>query len=100
MIVILQQQETLAESFFFAVGGLLYFTFLSFPSISIGFYCLEGSEVPTPCPSNTIRDVPGAGRKEDCLPCPPGRWCKAGGTWGNDEGEGMRVAFHESCTYP
>nr|XP_038023625.1 uncharacterized protein LOC101804044 [Anas platyrhynchos] len=43
-----------------------------------GFYCLEGSEVPTPCPSNTIRDVPGAGRKEDCLPCPPGRWCKAG----------------------
>ncbi|XP_031412728.1 zonadhesin-like isoform X3 [Meleagris gallopavo] len=43
-----------------------------------GFYCLEGSELPIPCPANTIRDVPGAGQKEDCLPCPPGHWCKAG----------------------
>ncbi|XP_032305021.1 zonadhesin-like isoform X2 [Coturnix japonica] len=43
-----------------------------------GFYCLEGSELPIPCPANTIRDVPGAGKKEDCLPCPPGHWCKAG----------------------
>ncbi|XP_027743859.1 uncharacterized protein LOC114059519 [Empidonax traillii] len=43
-----------------------------------GFYCLEGSEVPTPCPSNTLRDLPGAVRREDCLPCPPGHWCKAG----------------------
>ncbi|XP_021231889.1 SCO-spondin-like isoform X4 [Numida meleagris] len=43
-----------------------------------GFYCLEGSELPIPCPANTIRDVPGAGQREDCLPCPPGHWCKAG----------------------
>ncbi|XP_031989756.1 SCO-spondin-like isoform X5 [Corvus moneduloides] len=43
-----------------------------------GFYCLEGSEVPTPCPANTLRALPGAGKREDCLPCPPGRWCKAG----------------------
>ncbi|KAM7082943.1 uncharacterized protein J5F26_014046 [Ciconia maguari] len=43
-----------------------------------GFYCLEGSEVPIPCPANTIRDVPGAVKREDCLPCPPGHWCKAG----------------------
>ncbi|KAJ7413425.1 hypothetical protein BTVI_43603 [Pitangus sulphuratus] len=43
-----------------------------------GFYCLEGSEVPTPCPANTLRDLPGAVRREDCLPCPPGHWCKAG----------------------
>ncbi|KAJ7417001.1 hypothetical protein WISP_67321 [Willisornis vidua] len=43
-----------------------------------GFYCLEGSEVPIPCPANTLRDLPGAVRREDCLPCPPGHWCKAG----------------------
>ncbi|KYO38996.1 hypothetical protein Y1Q_0022586 [Alligator mississippiensis] len=43
-----------------------------------GFYCQEGSEVPTPCPPNTIRAVPGASQREDCLPCPPGRWCQAG----------------------
>ncbi|OPJ68136.1 hypothetical protein AV530_013665 [Patagioenas fasciata monilis] len=43
-----------------------------------GFYCPEGSEVPTPCPANTIRDVPGAVTREECLPCPPGNWCKAG----------------------
>ncbi|CAM4616195.1 unnamed protein product [Lepidochelys kempii] len=43
-----------------------------------GFYCKEGSEVPTPCPPNTIGAVPGARRREDCLPCPPGHWCKAG----------------------
>ncbi|XP_025037213.2 uncharacterized protein LOC102455781 [Pelodiscus sinensis] len=43
-----------------------------------GFYCHEGSEVPTPCPPNTIGAIPGAKRREDCLPCPPGHWCKAG----------------------
>ncbi|XP_050777920.1 scavenger receptor class F member 1-like [Gopherus flavomarginatus] len=43
-----------------------------------GFYCQEGSEVPTPCPPNTIGAIPGARRREDCLPCPPGHWCKAG----------------------
>ncbi|CAM9824345.1 unnamed protein product [Bubo scandiacus] len=43
-----------------------------------GFYCLEGSELPIACPANTIREVPGAVKREDCLPCPPGRWCKTG----------------------
>ncbi|XP_010220890.1 PREDICTED: uncharacterized protein LOC104575253 [Tinamus guttatus] len=43
-----------------------------------GFYCQEGSEVPIPCPANTLRSIPGAKQREDCLPCPPGRWCKAG----------------------
>nr|XP_009672374.1 PREDICTED: zonadhesin-like [Struthio camelus australis] len=43
-----------------------------------GFYCQEGSEVPVPCPANTIRNIPGAKQREDCLPCPPGHWCKAG----------------------
>ncbi|XP_026719422.1 zonadhesin-like [Athene cunicularia] len=43
-----------------------------------GFYCLEGSELPIACPANTIRAVPGAVKREDCLPCPPGHWCKTG----------------------
>ncbi|XP_026534410.1 uncharacterized protein LOC113419321 [Notechis scutatus] len=41
-----------------------------------GFYCPEGSTAPIPCPDDTIGSHPGAKQKEDCLPCPPGRWCK------------------------
>lgn len=67
---------------------------ISFPSISIGFYCPEGSEVPTPCPANTIRDVPGAVTREECLPCPPGNWCKAGWNLGvNSEWREWELLF-------
>ncbi|XP_060107672.1 uncharacterized protein LOC132580697 [Heteronotia binoei] len=41
-----------------------------------GFYCLEGAGAPIACPDDTIGSLPGAGQREDCLPCPPGRWCK------------------------
>ncbi|KAG8141531.1 hypothetical protein E2320_007142, partial [Naja naja] len=41
-----------------------------------GFYCPEGSTAPIPCPDDTIGSHPGAKQKEDCLSCPPGRWCK------------------------
>ncbi|XP_042328221.1 uncharacterized protein LOC121933064 [Sceloporus undulatus] len=43
-----------------------------------GFYCPEGSEAPISCPDDTIGSLPGARKSEDCLPCPPGRWCKTG----------------------
>nr|XP_023477726.1 multiple epidermal growth factor-like domains protein 11 [Equus caballus] len=43
-----------------------------------GFYCPEGSGGPTLCPLNTVTAAPGAKQQEDCRPCPPGRWCKAG----------------------
>ncbi|XP_074159845.1 uncharacterized protein LOC141563111 [Sminthopsis crassicaudata] len=43
-----------------------------------GFYCPEGSEVPILCPAHTIGAAPGAKQKQDCRPCPPGCWCKAG----------------------
>nr|XP_012594637.1 multiple epidermal growth factor-like domains protein 6 [Microcebus murinus] len=43
-----------------------------------GFYCPEGSGEPILCPPHTLVAAPGAQRKEDCGPCPPGRWCKAG----------------------
>lgn len=42
-----------------------------------GFYCPEGSGGPTLCPL-TVAAAPGAKQQEDCRPCPPGRWCKAG----------------------
>ncbi|KAL7981551.1 hypothetical protein Chor_005639 [Crotalus horridus] len=41
-----------------------------------GFYCPEGSVAPIPCPDDTTGSHPGAKQKGDCLPCPPGRWCK------------------------
>ncbi|XP_011927069.1 PREDICTED: SCO-spondin [Cercocebus atys] len=43
-----------------------------------GFYCPEGSGEPIPCPPHTLVADPGAKQKEDCGPCPPGHWCKAG----------------------
>ncbi|XP_078539496.1 uncharacterized protein LOC144824222 [Lissotriton helveticus] len=43
-----------------------------------GFFCEEGAASPRPCPVDTIRALPGARHKEDCLPCPPGSWCKPG----------------------
>lgn len=49
-----------------------------FPTYHPGFYCPEGSEAPIPCPDDTIGSAPGARQRENCLPCPPGRWCKAG----------------------
>lgn len=48
------------------------------PLCSLGFYCPEGSGEPIPCPPHTLVADPGAKQKEDCGPCPPGRWCKAG----------------------
>ncbi|KAM7321322.1 hypothetical protein ACRRTK_019414 [Alexandromys fortis] len=45
--------------------------------ITAGFYCPEGSGEPIPCPPHTLVANPGAQRKEDCGPCPPGQWCKA-----------------------
>ncbi|XP_072282810.1 uncharacterized protein [Pyxicephalus adspersus] len=43
-----------------------------------GFYCQEGTVLPTPCPANTLRSFPGARHRNDCLPCPVGHWCKEG----------------------
>ncbi|XP_053125640.1 multiple epidermal growth factor-like domains protein 6 isoform X2 [Hemicordylus capensis] len=43
-----------------------------------GFYCPAGSEMPIPCPEDSIGSPPGARQRKDCLPCPPGRWCKTG----------------------
>nr|DBA16528.1 TPA: hypothetical protein GDO54_003912 [Pyxicephalus adspersus] len=45
-----------------------------------GFYCQEGTVLPTPCPANTLRSFPGARHRNDCLPCPVGHWCKEGST--------------------
>ena len=84
----------------FAIGGLSYFTFISFPSISVGFYCLEGSELPIACPANTIREVPGAVKREACLPCPPGRWCKTGWNSGVNSEEREWELFFKSHVYP
>ncbi|GAB5566196.1 SCO-spondin [Prionailurus iriomotensis] len=43
-----------------------------------GFYCPEGSGEPTLCPPHTMAAAPGAKQREECGPCPAGRWCKAG----------------------
>lgn len=43
-----------------------------------GYYCLEGSTDPSPCPEHTLREYPGARTFNDCLPCPAGYWCKEG----------------------
>ncbi|XP_033615749.1 multiple epidermal growth factor-like domains protein 6 [Fukomys damarensis] len=43
-----------------------------------GFYCPEGSGEPILCPPYTLTATPGAQQKEDCGPCPPGHWCRAG----------------------
>ncbi|XP_019507862.1 PREDICTED: SCO-spondin-like [Hipposideros armiger] len=54
-------------------------TALSVPLVTTaGFYCPEGSGEPTLCPPHTVAATPGAKQQEDCEPCPPGRWCKAG----------------------
>lgn len=45
---------------------------------ALGFYCPEGSGEPIPCPPHTMAATLGAQKKEDCGPCPPGQWCKAG----------------------
>ncbi|XP_076833089.1 uncharacterized protein LOC143478045 [Brachyhypopomus gauderio] len=43
-----------------------------------GFYCPEGSGQPQACPSNTLQESSGGSTINDCLPCPPGHWCKEG----------------------
>lgn len=59
---------------------------------ALGFYCPEGSGEPIPCPPHTLVANPGAQRKEDCGPCPPGQWCKAGEVLGlGDTGYSLDV---------
>ncbi|XP_069804021.1 uncharacterized protein [Dendropsophus ebraccatus] len=43
-----------------------------------GFYCQEGTVLPSPCPPNTVRISPGGRHREDCESCPRGYWCKEG----------------------
>ncbi len=40
-----------------------------------GFYCEEGSGVPTPCPAGTLSDEWGNPNVTYCLPCPAGFYC-------------------------
>lgn len=41
----------------------------------VGFYCLEATIKPTPCPNGTYRDSHGARNITDCHLCPAGYYC-------------------------
>lgn len=42
-----------------------------------GFYCLEGSSFPTPCPAGTLGHIAGLQSLLDCSLCPPGFYCNS-----------------------
>ncbi|XP_019743138.1 zonadhesin [Hippocampus comes] len=44
------------------------------------FFCPAGTMVPHPCPNGSYSDPNKGGLQEarECLPCPPGRFCRAG----------------------
>ena len=50
-----------------------------------GYYCIERTEDPTPCPNTTYRDTIGATALVDCHLCPNGKYC---GTTNLTAGEG------------
>ena len=41
----------------------------------VGYFCPNGTGYPLPCPVGTYSEVEELTQEEDCLPCPPGRWC-------------------------
>lgn len=47
--------------------------------ILLGFYCLEGSSAPLPCPAGTWSMIEGLSSRLDCAPCPPGFYCNVSG---------------------
>lgn len=40
-----------------------------------GFYCMEGSSVPDPCPIGSVGPSAGMTSLSDCSPCPSGFFC-------------------------
>ena len=40
-----------------------------------GFYCLNGTDVPSPCPAGYFSNQRGLKSASDCTECPPGRYC-------------------------
>ncbi|XP_072165903.1 cysteine repeat modular protein A-like [Diadema setosum] len=40
-----------------------------------GYYCIEGSATPEPCPSGTFSNTSGNVELNDCRACTPGRYC-------------------------
>lgn len=43
-----------------------------------GYYCEEGTLIPTPCPEATFRNTTGGQQVADCDPCPEGFMCNNG----------------------
>ena len=41
----------------------------------IGFYCINGTNFPYPCPLGTYGDQPLLNSEIDCTPCPQGFFC-------------------------
>ncbi len=44
-----------------------------------GYYCLNGTDVPTPCPAGYFSNQRGLKAPTDCSECPPGRYCDTNG---------------------
>ena len=44
-----------------------------------GYYCLNGTVYPEPCPAGTFSMDYGVTNEGDCDECPPGKWCNMQG---------------------
>lgn len=66
-----------------------------------GFYCVEGSSLPSPCPLGSLGLLTGRMSLAHCSPCPPGFFCN-GSALTEPTGPcspGLTVQFHSVKSY-
>lgn len=49
----------------------------------VSYYCPKGTGNPLPCSNGTYSTVSGIGSLDQCIPCPPGKWCAMGSVIGD-----------------